>query len=61
MTQERKAKMSEVMDTTEQLFDLFVAECDRTKTTPTISDFTVWLDDKGYNDDLSDVYGLGEL
>lgn len=48
--------MSEVIDTTEQLFDLFVAECDRDGSTPSISDFTVWLEDKGYNDDLSGLY-----
>jgi hypothetical protein len=52
--------MSEVIDTTEQLFDLFVAECDRTKSEPSISDFSVWLSDKGYQDDLSSVYGWGE-
>lgn len=52
--------MSEVIDTTEQLFDLFVAECDRTKSKPSISDFSVWLEDNGYNDDLSSVYSWGE-
>lgn len=50
--------MSEINDSTEQLFDLYVAECDRTETTPQISDFMVWLEEKGYNDDLSSVFGL---
>lgn len=48
--------MSELTGTTEQLFELFVAECARTDVKPTISDFIVWLEENGYNDDLSGMY-----
>lgn len=48
--------MSEILDTTEQLFDLYVAECARTSAVPDISDFMVWLEDNGYDDDLSELW-----
>lgn len=50
--------MSEVIDTDEGLFALYVAECDRTKSKPSISDFIIWKSDKGYEDDLSDQFNL---
>lgn len=46
--------MSQAIDN-ENFWDLYVAECDRTKTRPTISDFVLWLEEKGYNDDMTDT------
>lgn len=43
-------------NTTEDLFELFVAECGQDNSEPTISDFCVWLEDKGYNDDMGGIY-----
>lgn len=54
--------MSDVDEDTklENLFDLYTAECDRDKLTPTIRDFNIWLSEKGYEDDLSEIYQMGE-
>jgi hypothetical protein len=38
----------------EQLYDLYVAECDRDNTKPRLSDFFVWAEEKGYGDDRTD-------